>query len=154
MNGAVNLGGSILSVDLSGIFKPTNGVSFLIIDNDGADPIGGTFAGLPEGAVFGGEGLPFQITYTGGSGNDVVLTRVATPASTLSSIATLGNGQVRIEGLGIVGVIYPIQAASNLNPVIQWTQVGSGTGNASGLFQFIDPGASNRSMRFYRAVSP
>jgi hypothetical protein len=32
--------------------------------------------------------------------------------------------------------------------------VGNGTGNASGLFQFIDTGASNRPMRFYRAISP
>ena len=154
VDGTVNLGGSILSVDLLNIFKPTNGVSFIIIDNDGIDPVVGTFAGLPEGAVFGGDGLPFRISYMGGTGNDVVLTRVAAPASTLSSIAKLGNGQVRIEGLGIGGVIYPIQAASNLNPVIFWTNVGNGTGNASGQFQFIDPGASNRPMRFYRAISP
>ncbi len=154
VSGAVNLGGSVLSVDLLGAFKPTNGASFIIIDNDGIDPVVGTFAGLPEGAVFGGDGLPFRISYVGGTGNDVVLTRVATPASTLSSIAKLGNGQVRIEGLGIGGVIYPIQAASNLNPVIFWTNVGNGTGNAAGLFQFIDVGASNRPMRFYRAVSP
>ena len=154
VNGAVNLGGSILSVDLNGSFKPTNGVSFLIIDNDGTDAIVGTFAGLPEGAVFGGDGLPFQITYVGGTGNDVVLTRVGTPASTLSSVTKLSNGQVRIEGLGIGGVIYPIQAASNLNPIIQWTQVGNGTGNANGVFQYLDTGASNRPMRFFRAVSP
>lgn len=154
VSGTVNLGGSILSLDLSGNFKPAPGHSFVIIDNDGIDPVVGTFAGLPEGAVFGGDGLPFQITYVGGTGNDVVITRVAAPASTLSSITPLGNGQMRIDGLGIGGVIYPIQAASNLNPVIFWTNVGNGTGNAGGLFQFIDTGASNRPMRFYRAVSP
>jgi autotransporter-associated beta strand protein len=154
VNGAVNLGGSILSVDLSGSFKPTNGVSFVIIDNDGADPVLGTFAGLPEGTVFGGDGLPFRISYVGGTGNDVVLTRVATPPSTLSSITTLSNAQIKVEGLGIVGVAYPIQAASNLNPVIIWTPVGSATGNASGLFQYLDTSASNRPMRFYRAISP
>jgi hypothetical protein len=141
-------------VDLSGSFKPTNGVSFVIIDNDGADPVLGTFAGLPEGTVFGGDGLPFRISYVGGTGNDVVLTRVATPPSTLSSITTLSNAQIKVEGLGIVGVAYPIQAASNLNPVIIWTPVGSATGNASGLFQYLDTSASNRPMRFYRAISP
>ena len=154
VSGSVNLGGCALSVDLLGTFKPTNGASFVIIDNDAADPVVGTFGGLPEGAVFGGDGLPFRVSYTGGTGNDVVLTRVATPPSRLSSIAKLGNGQVRIEGMGIGGVVYPIQAASNLNPIILWTPVGSATGNASGLFQFIDPGASNRPMRFYRAISP
>jgi len=152
--GTVNLGGSVLSVDLNSNFKPTNGISFVLIDNDGADPIAGTFAGLPEGAIFGGDGLPFRISYVGGTGNDVVLTRVAAPASTLSSITVLSNRQMRIEGLGIGGVIYPIQAASNLNPIIQWTPVGNGTGDAGGVFRFIDIGASNRPMRFYRAVSP
>ena len=47
-----------------------------------------------------------------------------------------------------------VQTANNLNPVIFWTNLGNGTGDASGLFQFIDPGASNRPMRFYHAVSP
>jgi autotransporter-associated beta strand protein len=154
VSGTVSLGGSVLSVDLLGNFKPTNGTSFLIIDNDGSDAIVGTFAGLPEGAVFGGDGLPFRISYVGGTGNDVVITRVAAPASTLSSITLLSNGQMRVEGLGIGDVIYPIQAASNLNPVIFWTNVGNGTGDAGGLFRFIDAGASNRPMRFYRAVSP
>jgi hypothetical protein len=45
-----------------------------------ADPggIGGTFAGLPEGAVFTQGGYQFQITYQGGSAaNSVVLTRLA-----------------------------------------------------------------------------
>lgn len=154
VSGAVNLGGSVLVVDLSGAFKPASGRNFVIIDNDGNDPVIGTFAGLPEGAVFGGDGLPFRISYTGGTGNDVVITRVAAPASTLSAITALGDGQVRVEGLGIGGVIYPIQAASNLNPVIFWTNVGNGTGDASGRFQFIDTSASNRPMRFFRAVSP
>jgi autotransporter-associated beta strand protein len=154
VTGTVSLGGCVLSVDLFGQFKPTNGASFLILDNDGTDPIVGTFGGLPEGAIFGGEGLPFRISYVGGTGNDVVITRVAAPATTLGAITRLGNGQMRIDGLGINGVVYPIQAASNLNPVIFWTTVGNGTGDASGLFRFIDTGASNRPKRFYRAVSP
>jgi autotransporter-associated beta strand protein len=154
VTGTVDLGGSTLGVELFQNFKPTNGLSFLIIDNDGADPVVGTFAGLPEGAVFGGGGLPFRISYVGGTGNDVVITRVAAPASTLSSITALGNGQMRVEGLGIGGVIYPIQAATNLNPIIFWTNVGDATANVNGLFQFIHTGAPNQPMRFYRAVSP
>lgn len=154
VNGLVDLGGSVLAVDLAGSFRPTNGFSFLIIDNDGTDPVIGTFAGLPEGTVFGGAGLPFRISYVGGTGNDVVITRIAAPPSTLSSIVILSNGLVRIEGSGIDGVIYPIQAASDLNPIIQWTQAGAATGGTSGVFQFSDTITSNRPMRFYRAVSP
>jgi uncharacterized protein with beta-barrel porin domain len=154
VSGAVNLGGSALTVDLLGSFKPAPGRSFVIIENDGADPIMGTFANLPEGAVFGGAGLPFRISYVGGTGNDVVLTRVATPPSALSSITALGNGQVSIEGLGMGGVVYSIQAASNLNPIILWTPVGSGTGNVNGIFYYLDTSAPQRTMRFYRAVAP
>jgi len=152
--GTVDLGGCALSVDLLGWFKPTNGFSFLILDNDGTDPILGTFAALPEGAVFGGDGLPFRISYVGGTGNDVVITRVAAPATTLTSVTAHANGQVRIEGQGIGGVIYSIQAASNLNPVIQWVPLGSATGGAAGQFEFTEPGATQQPMRFYRVVSP
>lgn len=39
-----------------------------------------------EGAAFDIAGVPFQITYAGGTGNDVVLTCVQVPASNISSI--------------------------------------------------------------------
>jgi autotransporter-associated beta strand protein len=48
--------------------------SLTIIDNQGANPIQGTFSGLPEGAAFNASGRRFAITYAGGDGNDVVLT--------------------------------------------------------------------------------
>src|ERR1051326_3225033 len=47
---------------------------FPIIDNDGTDPVVGTFAGLPEGATFKAGSYTYWITYKGGDGNDVVLT--------------------------------------------------------------------------------
>ncbi|MBK6727062.1 MAG: hypothetical protein IPG63_07340 [Xanthomonadales bacterium] len=44
----------------------------------GAVPVNGTFAGLPEGAVFAdAQGRKYSITYQGGaSGMDVVITEV------------------------------------------------------------------------------
>lgn len=60
------------------IFRPAIGDSFIILKNDGADPINGAFLNAPEGAVFGGAlNTAFRITYQGGDGNDVVITRVA-----------------------------------------------------------------------------
>ena len=50
---------------------------FLLIDNDGTDPVVGTFAGLPEGATFTVAGVPLQISYVAGTGNDVVVTTLA-----------------------------------------------------------------------------
>jgi gamma-glutamyltranspeptidase/glutathione hydrolase len=43
---------------------------------DGADAVTGTFNGLAEGAQFVASGRTLQITYAGGSGNDVMLTIV------------------------------------------------------------------------------
>jgi autotransporter-associated beta strand protein len=50
---------------------------FMLIDNDGTDPVAGTFAGLPEGGTIvaaSEDGHEFTISYRGGDGNDVVLT--------------------------------------------------------------------------------
>jgi hypothetical protein len=53
------------------------GTSFTLINNDGTDAVVGTFKGLPEGATLTSGGMTFQISYVGGTGNDVVLTRIA-----------------------------------------------------------------------------
>jgi len=59
-------------------FRPAVGDSFTILRNDGTDAIVGTFLNAAEGAVFAGPlNTAFRITYIGGDGNDVVITRVA-----------------------------------------------------------------------------
>jgi hypothetical protein len=59
------------------------GQSFTLIDPADSTTTG-TFAGLPEGAVFGADGMAFQITYKGGTfSNQVLVTRVAPPPSSL-----------------------------------------------------------------------
>ena len=45
-----------------------------IIDNDGNDPVDGTFLNLPEGSLVSNSGRTFRVSYVGGSGNDVTLT--------------------------------------------------------------------------------
>jgi autotransporter-associated beta strand protein len=87
VTGTVNLANASLVVDFSG-FNPVAGTSFTIISNDGSDPIVGTFAGMPQGAtVLGGR---FAISYTGGSGNDIVLTAIAPPSGVTRTWT--GNG--------------------------------------------------------------
>jgi hypothetical protein len=52
-----------------------DGQKYTIVDVVfGSNPIGGTFAGLPEGATFTSGNITFAITYAGGNGNDIVLT--------------------------------------------------------------------------------
>ena len=57
VTGTINLGGATLA--LSGAFVPGSGQSFVLIDNDGAEAVSGTFAGLPNGGtvVFNGVSL-------------------------------------------------------------------------------------------------
>lgn len=71
VSGTVTLSGATLQATLG--FAPAPGSTFTIINNDGADPVTGTFTGLPEGAALVISGTPFTITYAGGTGNDVVL---------------------------------------------------------------------------------
>jgi hypothetical protein len=76
VNGSVILNSPSLSVTVG--FTPAPGTTFTIINNDGTDPVIGAFSGLPQGATFAAGGNQFQINYAGGTGNDVVLTRVVT----------------------------------------------------------------------------
>jgi hypothetical protein len=85
VSGSVDLGNASLIVNLYP--QPLNGRQFVLINNEGTDPVSGTFAGLPEGALLRPAGNPysgfapgsnvqFRISYQGGDGNDVVLTTV------------------------------------------------------------------------------
>lgn len=71
VTGAVSLGGATLSATLG--FAPAPGDNFVIINNDDVDAVAGTFAGLPQGAALLISGSRFHISYSGGDGNDVVL---------------------------------------------------------------------------------
>ena len=82
VTGSVNLGSATLSGTLG--FSPPNGTSFTIINNDGGDAVIGTFAGLPEGSTVVLSGQSLQISYVGGTGNDVVLV-VAAPNLTVNN---------------------------------------------------------------------
>lgn len=77
VQGSVDLGSGTLNVTVASGFAPAVGESFVIVNNDGSDSVAGSFAGLAEGARFVSGGMTFQISYRGGSGNDVTLTSVA-----------------------------------------------------------------------------
>ena len=76
VTGSVTLGGATLALQLPLLFPAAAGTDLTILDNDGADAVTGTFAGLPEGAPVVANGIAFHISYVGGTGNDVVLTAV------------------------------------------------------------------------------
>jgi hypothetical protein len=90
--GTVTIIGAALNLSVGSGFTPSVGASFDILVNNTGAPVSGVFAGLPEGAtLFGGSQL-FQITYKGGgSGHDIVLTKVALPAIAVTSVTVNAN---------------------------------------------------------------
>ncbi len=78
VGGSVTLAGNLDIIAAPGLAP---GSSFRILNKTSAGAIGGTFAGKSEGSVFSASGYNWIISYTGGSGNDVVLT-VATGQQT------------------------------------------------------------------------
>lgn len=93
--GTVNLGNGTLSVIRYEGFVPKAKDSYVIIDNDGADAVNGTFKDLPEGATFtNSDGGVYKISYKGGDGNDVTLTVVTAPKTPNTGFEMLKNNPI------------------------------------------------------------
>jgi hypothetical protein len=150
VRGTVNLGGATLLVTLLTNFTAVHGDTFVLIDNDGTDPVTGTFAGLPEGTLLSVSNRVFRISYTGGTGNDVQLTRTPAPSSELAG-TFLTNGLRQFSGTGVPGARYVIEASTNL---IHWQALGAATANTNGFYEFSDADTSLLPQRFYRTVRP
>jgi len=146
---APNLSQGALS--LSTQFTPPTGSSFVIIDNRSGSPVTGTFTGKPEGAEILVNSLSFRISYTGGDGNDVVVTRSGAPAVTIA-MPSLSGGQLRLQAQGLPGLPYVLEVAPHLVAPIPWKAVATNVAQTSGLVQFIE--TDQTSQRFYRIVSP
>ena len=73
VTGGVTLGGAL---NLSVGYVAGSGDKFVIVDNSGPNPVSGQFTGLPDGATLTAGGQAFRISYFGGDGNDVTLTRL------------------------------------------------------------------------------
>jgi hypothetical protein len=94
VRGSVRLTGLTLQLSPNFSFNPTVGDTFTIINNDGLDPVTGTFPGLPQGAELNAGGKKFTVNYSGGDGNDVVLTsRASLPPQILGDF----NGDGRVD---------------------------------------------------------
>lgn len=99
-------------------FTPVNGQSFVIIDNDGTDPVTGTFDGLPEGGTITLNASTFKVTYIGGTGNDVVLQVMAAAKTWTGATNNLwsnpGNWLGGVPGNGDP-ILFPSGAANLAN---------------------------------------
>ncbi len=84
-----------LTLALAPGFAPAANTSWLVLQNTGASTIAQNFfaAGnqLSEGESFLVNGFEFRISYAGGTGNDILLTAVPEPSSTLLLLGGVGS---------------------------------------------------------------
>ncbi|HVF30239.1 MAG TPA: VCBS repeat-containing protein [Pyrinomonadaceae bacterium] len=117
VTGTVNLAGARLGPLPWNGFRPANGESFTIVRNDGTDAVVGTFANAPEGSIFAGPlNTAFRITYQGGDGNDIVVTRVPRAQFDFD-----GDGRTDISSYRRTGGFWRVQPSSGgANTSVQW----------------------------------
>ena len=154
VTGTVAINGSRLSSISSMMrFAPAVSESFVLIANDASDPVLGTFLGVPEGARFVHSNMLFQITYGGGDGNDVVLTRLAAPPANVRSFTVQGQSLL-ITGAGISNLVYTIESATNLMAPVAWEVIGTSVADRFNSFEYIHTNGLSEATRFYRVASP
>lgn len=93
LSGTIDLGGADLML-LTGDSLVPQGTKLTIVNNDGDDPVTGTFRGLADGAELVAEfDTPqiFSVSYTGGTGNDVVLTAMGPGTETSMELSSSVN---------------------------------------------------------------
>lgn len=97
VSGAVSLNGAqFLPTNIPG-YAPADGDELIVVSNDGADAVIGTFAGRVEGSLVTFGGLDFRLSYVGGSGNDVTLTVTNVGLRFAAARVELGNGNGVID---------------------------------------------------------
>jgi hypothetical protein len=132
VTGTVDLGGAALAATVG--FAPTIGQVFRIIDNDGSDDVIGTFAGLTEGATVMLGGFAFSVSYEGGDGNDLTLTRQANPPT---ASVTFGDGTDQRSMVKQVVVTFSEAVNFSGNVVDAFTLSRTGTGAPTGNVALI-----------------
>jgi autotransporter-associated beta strand protein len=129
VNGTVNLGAGVATLQVSGTLKPQSGDKVRLTENLGTNPINGSFAMLPEGTIetdpnFG----RILFTYKGGDGNDFVVTSVRR-----GDLA----GRVSSNGQWWLGTSNGSAFANSLgtawNPSSTWVDVQTGDFNGDGF---------------------
>lgn len=123
-SGGINLTGSSVNPTLVGGFVPAIGDSFEIINNQSSGAVIGTFNNLPEGATFKSGIVTYQVSYTGGNGNDVTLTVVGitytwTGLGGNSNWSTPSNWDTNQAPTGGEDLVFPSGAAqlANINDI-------------------------------------
>ncbi|MFD0797126.1 HYR domain-containing protein [Maribacter chungangensis] len=89
VTGTVTIENDVL-LDLNGDFPSNAANELIIIQNDGSDPVVGTFQGLAEGAIINDDFVG-TISYVGGDGNDITLSSLDDTPPTLVEFTPVDN---------------------------------------------------------------
>lgn len=115
--GLVDVSGGKLWLNVG--YPPADGDQFVLINNDGAEAVVGTFLGLPNGGILSTNGLQFRVDYNGGDGNDVVLTATNNALRSMATTLSSGdlNGVVDPNECNLVNVTLYNNAAESVTAV-------------------------------------
>jgi hypothetical protein len=164
VSGQVWLEGPVL--ELAADYQPSAGTTFTLIDNAGTDAVIGYFAALPEGAALEANGLKYRVSYVGGDGNDVTLTRLLEiipnppPVLKLSSQPPPegGSNGVALFASARAAARFDVEVNEDLADPLGWHWMSEAVADESGQLRFFDPGFGQQPKRFYRfaesALSP
>ena len=96
VTGGVTLGATatlgLNFIGTAGTFSPTPGQVFTLINNDGSDPVTGTFSGIANGTLFTLDGDALRLFYNAGGSNDVQLIANRAPIAGIATTPTLTEG--------------------------------------------------------------
>lgn len=164
--------GGLPSIQLG--FAPGKGQVLTLLRNTGVGPIGGTFDGAPGGTlltgIYNGDTFTFLLSYTGGDGNDITLTRVGgagqvdSGAADFRPVVQLGTEWgTNASGIVLQGSVNPngFQTtarfeygtnATNLNFSVPVTASPGGGTNATSVTGLIT-NLTNLNQYYYRLVA-
>lgn len=127
------------------------GTTFTLINNDGADAVSGTFAGLPENSPLTVGAQSFRIHYAGGTGNDVTLVRDGVVTGPTLALQNYTNNAWTFTGTNAIPLkAFTVRASTNL---LTWTNIGVVTSSVSGAWIFTDTNAWRYARRFYNTTN-
>ncbi len=72
---------------------------------------------------------------------------------TITSITVQPDGSVLMNFSGTPGYVYTIEAATNMNPPIDWTPISTNAADTNGDFSFDDEGVTNFTTRYYQTTT-
>lgn len=134
VDGEMNLGAGVATLNLVPTFIPTDGDAFVLIDTTGG--VTGTFAGLAEGDPVDVNGVIYRITYAGGAdGRDVALVQSPAITSGNNTIFTVGlPGSFTVTATGSPAPTFSLSDAPG------WLSIDPTTGELTGTPPSLIPG--------------